>query len=194
MKKPMLLVLIGAILVSAIITGFLFLRGNEDTWLCQNGQWIAHGHPSSAQPTSGCGLKQTEKSPTGAALPNIPNSLFTELPSETLQCEQEVQLHALMQPVFTGFFEEVKTKSCGVCGKSPVCVQYIPKYTFTALDIDAIQSKLLALGYKEYDAQKRDLKTDTVTFGITKQVNNKPFGIFFSFSLTNHDVTMITEL
>lgn len=30
--------------------------GNEDTWLCENGQWIRHGNPSGSEPTSGCGI------------------------------------------------------------------------------------------------------------------------------------------
>ena len=46
--------------VAAIFVGtVLFLRfvvgGNEDTWICQNNQWIKHGNPSSPIPTSGCG-------------------------------------------------------------------------------------------------------------------------------------------
>ncbi len=54
MKKPILLILIGAMILAAIIIGFLFLRGNEDDWICVQGKWVAHGHPSSAQPTLGC--------------------------------------------------------------------------------------------------------------------------------------------
>lgn len=30
------------------------LSGDEDTWLCEDGQWVKHGNPSSAEPTSGC--------------------------------------------------------------------------------------------------------------------------------------------
>lgn len=190
----MLLVLIGAILVSAIITGFLFLRGNEDTWICQNGQWIAHGHPSSAQPTSGCREEQVANVPTGTALPNVPNEAFDQMTSESLTCNKEVQLHELMLPIFTNYFTEIKQKSCGVCDENPICVQYVPKFKFTALDINEIESKMLALGYREYDAMKRDLKTDIVSFGFIKDIDNKPFGIFFSFSLANQDVQLITEL
>lgn len=28
--------------------------GGEDTWLCEDGQWVKHGNPSSAQPTTPC--------------------------------------------------------------------------------------------------------------------------------------------
>jgi len=54
MQKPRLFVLVVAIILSAVVISFLFLRGNEDTWICEQGKWIAHGYPSSAQPTSGC--------------------------------------------------------------------------------------------------------------------------------------------
>ena len=190
----MLLVLIGAILVSAIITGFLFLRGNEDTWICQSGQWIAHGHPSSAQPTSGCGEEQTTVTSIETTLPNVPNEAFDQMTSETLTCNKEVQLHELMQSVFTSYFTEVKQKSCGKCDANPICVQYVPKFKFTALDLNTIESKMLSLGYKEYDAMKRDLKTDIVSFGFIKDIDSKPFGIFFSFSLVNQDIKLLTEL
>lgn len=34
----------------------LFVRGitGEDTWICANGQWVAHGHPASPQPSFKC--------------------------------------------------------------------------------------------------------------------------------------------
>ncbi|MFA6797164.1 MAG: hypothetical protein WCR40_00410 [Candidatus Paceibacterota bacterium] len=33
---------------------FLFLRSNEDYWLCKDNQWIKHGNPDSNMPTSRC--------------------------------------------------------------------------------------------------------------------------------------------
>jgi hypothetical protein len=34
----------------------LFMRGitGEDTWICVNGKWVAHGHPTSSQPSYKC--------------------------------------------------------------------------------------------------------------------------------------------
>lgn len=50
-----------AIIAIVIITAafaWLFLRfmvgGDEDTWLCENGEWVAHGHPDAAKPTELC--------------------------------------------------------------------------------------------------------------------------------------------
>jgi hypothetical protein len=27
----------------------------EDTWICQNGQWVKHGNPITAEPSTPCG-------------------------------------------------------------------------------------------------------------------------------------------
>ena len=41
-----------------IISLVLFLRfvvgGPEDDWICENGQWVKHGNPSSPKPESDC--------------------------------------------------------------------------------------------------------------------------------------------
>ncbi|MFZ5390942.1 MAG: DUF2178 domain-containing protein [Patescibacteria group bacterium] len=41
------------ILVAVILFGLRFISG-EDTWLCQNGQWIKHGQPTGPVPVSEC--------------------------------------------------------------------------------------------------------------------------------------------
>lgn len=42
------------ILAALVFVFLMFLRGDEDTWLCQNGQWVKHGQPSAPQPTTQC--------------------------------------------------------------------------------------------------------------------------------------------
>jgi hypothetical protein len=50
------------LLISLIVLGiaiilFIVVRifsGSEDTWLCQNGQWVKHGNPAAAMPTTPC--------------------------------------------------------------------------------------------------------------------------------------------
>ncbi|MFA6392376.1 MAG: hypothetical protein WCW66_06605 [Patescibacteria group bacterium] len=47
------------IAMGIIATAFawLFLRfagGDEDTWICDNGIWVEHGHPSSPKPAELC--------------------------------------------------------------------------------------------------------------------------------------------
>jgi uncharacterized membrane protein len=44
------------IIILSIFTAIFTLRlfSGEDNWVCQNGQWIAHGHPDFAAPTIPC--------------------------------------------------------------------------------------------------------------------------------------------
>ncbi|MBI5019544.1 hypothetical protein HZB58_04710 [Candidatus Gottesmanbacteria bacterium] len=44
-----------SIVAFATIIIRLLLAGNEDTWLCVNGSWVAHGNPVEAAPTTPCG-------------------------------------------------------------------------------------------------------------------------------------------
>ncbi len=53
MKKQYLI--IGAILLAILIVAVL--RGNEDDWICVNGEWVKHGNPYASKPLSGCGEK-----------------------------------------------------------------------------------------------------------------------------------------
>jgi hypothetical protein len=55
MNKTVLIILGVVVLAGLVILGIRFFSGPEDTWLCQNGQWVKHGQPSSPMPTSGCG-------------------------------------------------------------------------------------------------------------------------------------------
>lgn len=56
MKK---LIVFPFILVLLIISLILLIRftlgGSEDSWICQDGQWIKHGQPSSSMPATPCG-------------------------------------------------------------------------------------------------------------------------------------------
>jgi len=51
-KKYYLLFLV--ILLVGLVVAIRFST-KEDTWICENGNWIKHGNPNSEQPTSGCG-------------------------------------------------------------------------------------------------------------------------------------------
>jgi len=47
-----ILIAIGIILAIAVI--IVILRSPEDSWLCQNGQWVKHGNPAGPMPTEPC--------------------------------------------------------------------------------------------------------------------------------------------
>ncbi len=50
---------IAFVFLGIIIAGFALLasRGNEDTWICQNGMWVKHGNPSDPKPLIPCRTK-----------------------------------------------------------------------------------------------------------------------------------------
>lgn len=47
----MLIGLIGGVILIIIL---LRILGSEDTWICQDGQWIKHGQPKGPMPTDIC--------------------------------------------------------------------------------------------------------------------------------------------
>lgn len=66
--KKIVVVLIIIIAVGVIILGIRFLfGGDEDTWLCDNGEWVKHGNPSAEKPTTPC--SNTSNSNTTNSLP-----------------------------------------------------------------------------------------------------------------------------
>ena len=54
MSKTILTILVVIIVVVAVFFGIRFFSG-EDTWICDNGQWIKHGNPDAAKPNEPCG-------------------------------------------------------------------------------------------------------------------------------------------
>lgn len=48
-----ILVLSGFILILRFVFG-----GSEDSWICDQGQWVKHGSPRAPQPTGSCGEKE----------------------------------------------------------------------------------------------------------------------------------------
>jgi len=60
MKKSVLIIIFTIIAVAAAVLILRFLAGDEDTWLCQNGEWVKHGNPSAAMPTNSCGDKPAQ--------------------------------------------------------------------------------------------------------------------------------------
>ncbi|MDD5590076.1 MAG: GerMN domain-containing protein [Candidatus Portnoybacteria bacterium] len=53
-----LLIVVGILTIAGILR--FVVGGPEDNWICQNGQWIKHGNPSSPMPTGNCPGSQNE--------------------------------------------------------------------------------------------------------------------------------------
>lgn len=45
------------------IIALVFLRGNEDTWVCEKGEWVKHGNPSFPKPIVSCSGKEIKALP-----------------------------------------------------------------------------------------------------------------------------------
>lgn len=50
-RKIILALLAGVMLVLFVR---FFIGGDEDTWICKDGQWIKHGNPSASKPLEKC--------------------------------------------------------------------------------------------------------------------------------------------
>ena len=57
MKKKNIIILL---MVIPLLTFFIFLKSNEDNWICENGQWVKHGNPTVSMPTTTCEIKTVE--------------------------------------------------------------------------------------------------------------------------------------
>jgi hypothetical protein len=55
MKTKLIIISIVVLLILAAIATLLFLRGNEDNWICEKGEWIKHGNPKESKPETSCG-------------------------------------------------------------------------------------------------------------------------------------------
>lgn len=51
--------LVGVVIVMILVAGYLrfVVGGGEDTWICNGTEWVKHGNPTAAMPTSGCGTE-----------------------------------------------------------------------------------------------------------------------------------------
>lgn len=61
MPKPLKITILALIVLALAVFFLRFILGSpEDTWLCQNNEWIKHGNPSAPKPAEGCGPIQSQ--------------------------------------------------------------------------------------------------------------------------------------
>jgi hypothetical protein len=53
-KKLLSLAGLGIAAVFILLAVRFILSGDEDTWICDRGQWVRHGNPSSPVPQTNC--------------------------------------------------------------------------------------------------------------------------------------------
>ncbi len=76
--------ILGLILVIGAL--FIFLRGDEDTWICQNGQWVAHGHPNAPQPSKPCGEENSNETGPIVSFDDCVSAGYSVMESYPRQC------------------------------------------------------------------------------------------------------------
>jgi hypothetical protein len=98
----------------------------EDTWLCQNGQWVKHGNPSAPSPVSGCGNNQPAKASGPGKLLASPESLRLDspYPYQEITSPLTVSGQARGSWFFEASFPAVLTDSAGnTLAQTPVTAQ-----------------------------------------------------------------------
>lgn len=70
-KKTFLIIMVVIIIITAGI--LRLINSGEDAWVCDNGQWVEHGHPSAEKPQSACGEEKIDltKEPVQEVKQNI---------------------------------------------------------------------------------------------------------------------------
>lgn len=71
-KINIIFTIILAVLI--IVLGIRFFSGSEDVWICQNGEWVKHGNPSTLKPTKQCGNQVPQQADIIVDLPQ-PNQI-----------------------------------------------------------------------------------------------------------------------
>ncbi len=69
-KKNRTVIIVLVVLVAVAVALFI-LRGSEDRWICEDGEWVKHGVPSAEKPTTDCGeanVNTTTDADTGRVL------------------------------------------------------------------------------------------------------------------------------
>jgi len=97
MKK--LYIIIIAIII--VIFGFIVtarLLSPEDTWICQDGQWVKHGHPSALIPATECGPPITDNDKPDLIIVDTPK------PNDLISSPLEIEGQARGTWYFEGSF------------------------------------------------------------------------------------------
>lgn len=95
MSKTLLSVIVIIIVIPVVILGIRFLSGPEDTWVCQDGQWVKHGNPSAEMPIDPCvsssGFKTLTTEKGNKDIIKIKNPLPGDSISSPLRIEGEAR-------------------------------------------------------------------------------------------------------
>jgi len=55
MKKILIILGLSLFLLAGVVGALrLLVNGGEDTWICDQGEWVKHGAPNSSKPEGSC--------------------------------------------------------------------------------------------------------------------------------------------
>ncbi|MEK7652508.1 MAG: hypothetical protein AAB334_00980 [Patescibacteria group bacterium] len=78
--------IIGIIVLLILLAVMFIIRGDEDTWICEENGWVKHGNPSAPIPTEQCGEQvfcttEAKLCPDGSGVGRVgPNCEFAPCP------------------------------------------------------------------------------------------------------------------
>ena len=75
MKKVSIIILLLLFLLACLFVTRFIVGGNEDTWICTNGEWVKHGNPINPAPQTGCGQKASPL-PTNVNVESLDNKII----------------------------------------------------------------------------------------------------------------------
>ena len=78
--KTLKIIGLAALVLIIAALGFRFLSGPEDTWLCQNGQWVKHGQPSTSKPTTVCDSQKLQPGDNGPTVSDQSDLIVVDYP------------------------------------------------------------------------------------------------------------------
>jgi len=61
-NKRLLIIIIIFLLLLILALSLVYFKGKEDSWVCENGQWVKHGNPTEPMPDYPCGTEEPAES------------------------------------------------------------------------------------------------------------------------------------
>lgn len=120
MKKTTVVIILIVGLAALWFGVRFFMGGNEDTWLCVNGQWVKHGNPSASAPTTGCGVQPAQPAKATSTEPPAPTAQNS--PIYTVGYVMRHRLNLLNQPIRTKGYVIQRQVSYIIFSDEPVAV------------------------------------------------------------------------
>jgi hypothetical protein len=177
MKKIFIVSIIIILSAAALMAGIRFLSGDEDTWICDNGEWVKHGNPSAPKPLTECGTQA--ESPVKVEFPKS-----GDIVKSPLEIKGEARgnwfFEASFPVVLIGSDEKIITQGIATAKSDWMTENFVPFEAKLEFSTPAVSEGFLILkkdnpsGLPENDAEVK-IPVQFETTGETRTVK-----VFFS--------------